>query len=148
MILLIALALASPQPAEKPPGSVVTSHSLQPGESLQLRAQSTGCFHFTNTNINVRNRDGVVEAQVLEGPWVRLTEAEQTGLGRRLELFASATAMGCTTVEYLQITHRSRFRTLSHAEYTDGSCAVYDIEEATPLLSLSTRLAEAEADTL
>lgn len=163
---LLCLALASlsllpgcsslVKPKSQAPTPMVSR--LEPGQSLELRYQSFGCFHSFDYDLSI-TPDGqayrvtgtdrsasrtiqdtkVVHNKKLLIP-VTLTQQDAVKLDRLFEFYRNITSGDCTTSDTIDVETKAGTRTISKESFKDDTCDTYDRPELLTLAALVRRM--------
>jgi len=137
-----------------------TFSKLPPGDILQIRYTSGGCFHFFTYDLAFTRTNGPavsVEAIRLEldgpDPGAKYRDAERRELGRLslsneelagldllLRFYRTNTVSGCTTYDGIQISQVHDGKVIATEKFVDSSCATRYVNGLVSIQSITQRL--------
>jgi hypothetical protein len=138
--------------------SVGTFSALPHGEEMQVGFQSVGCFHSLTYELSFRRAsEAIVSVAKVEYGWsqerhvitatnrvelgeLTLSEAELAGLDRLLRYYRASHTGGCTTRDVIVFSRRRDGRIVATEQFTDDSCATYDMKDLVTIPALVQRL--------
>ena len=155
LIWILILVILS-TPAKSSAGEQIAGFArLVPGDTLQMRFASEGCFHaysfdltFTRTSVTASAEKWDAAANTYRGgEWLGalpLSETDLKDLDALLAFYRTNTVSGCTTINTIKLSQIHGGEAVATEKFTDASCRVEDgnVKGVLSIQSLLRRLQE------
>jgi hypothetical protein len=133
--------------------------TLPRGEEIQVDFKSTGCFHSLTYELSFQRATNVIVSVTnIEYEWsperhiitatnrvqlgqLTLGEADLAGLDQLLRFYRSRRRGGCTTQDAIAVSWRRDGKILATEQFTDETCATYNMTNLVTIPALVQRLA-------
>ena len=117
---------------------------LAPGDTLNVRFTSGGCFHLYTYVLTFTRTNGSATVERLKQGKLELTDSDLARLDTLVTFYRTNTLGNCTTHDKITISQTRNGKVIATEDFKDDSCRVQQVKDVLTIRSRARRFPQAK----